>query len=73
MIDYILVRNEYLSTVKDSRSYSGITTTTDHRLVRAEIKINKPLRPIQKPHEDTVQYDINKLKDPVIMKHTRKK
>ena len=68
MIDYVLVRNEYLSIVKDSRSYSNIETTTDHRLVRAEIKISKPLRPAQKKREDVVQYDLNKMKDPEVAK-----
>ena len=36
-VDYILVRKEHQHLVQDARSYSGISTKTDHRLVVASI------------------------------------
>ena len=33
-IDYVMIRNSHRKFVTDSRSYSGINTNTDHRLVK---------------------------------------
>ena len=38
-IDYILVNNKYLRFVTESRSHGGISTDTDHKLVRMKIKL----------------------------------
>ena len=37
-IDYLIVKNESKHKIRDSRSYSGIFTDTDHRLVKLEIR-----------------------------------
>ena len=63
MIDYIIVRNDHFKFVKDARSYSGLATSTDHRLVRARIKIDKPKYPNQRKQESMIQFDPQKLKD----------
>ncbi len=38
-IDYILIRSKHLSQAEDARSYGGIETSTDHKLVKASLKI----------------------------------
>ena len=38
-IDYILVRTKHKQMIQNSRSYSGINTNTDHRLVITTIKL----------------------------------
>ena len=62
MIDCILVKQEHLKYIQDSRSYAGMATPTDHRLVRAKVKIDKPSYPFKKKQENLVQYDRQKLK-----------
>ena len=39
-----------------------MATSTDHRLVRAKIKIDNPPYPFKKKQENLVQYDKQKLK-----------
>ena len=39
-IDYILTRATHWSFIQDSRSYGGVTTQTDHKLVLANIKLD---------------------------------
>ena len=48
-IDYIIIRKKKISQAQDARSFSGIETFTDHKLVKAsfkikcyKIKFNKP-------------------------------
>ena len=38
-IDYIIVKNSHRMMITDSRSYSGINTNTDHRLVMAKFNL----------------------------------
>eukprot|EP00794_Sanderia_malayensis_P004055 gene4055-4606_t len=38
-IDFIMMRSKHRNFVEDARSYSGIETFTDHRLVKAKINI----------------------------------
>ena len=40
-----------------------MATSTDHRLVRARIKINKPVYPLQKKQGENTKYEREKLKD----------
>ena len=47
-IDYLIVKNESKHKIRDSRSYSGIFTDTDHRLVKLEIR------------EEIIKYKTNK-------------
>ena len=39
-IDYIITKQLHKSLFQDSRSYSGISTSTDHKLVKAVIKLD---------------------------------
>ena len=39
-IDYILINNQYLRFVTDSRSHGGIDTETDHKLVRMSVRLD---------------------------------
>ena len=39
-IDYILVRIKHRALITNSRSYNGLETFTDHRLVKANLNIN---------------------------------
>ena len=60
-IDYIIVRKTDFRNVHDSRSYSGINTRSDHRLVLATVK-----EAIPTPHRrnvNTTTPDLDKLRD----------
>ena len=60
-IDYVLVRNQHKNLVSNSRSYSGLTTNTDHRLVLTSI--NLEWYKVYKTRDTVkVKLDTNKLK-----------
>ena len=60
-IDYVIMKNTHRSFVTDSRSYGGISTYTDHKLVKATITFTwwrkKNIQPV------TSKIDIEKLED----------
>ena len=60
-IDYVIMKNAHRSFVTDSRSYGGITTYTDHKLVKATITFTwwrkKYIQPIAS------KIDVHKLED----------
>ena len=60
-IDYILVRKEHQHLTQDARSYSGISTKTDHRLVVATISARNGTprvpHPKTKKPEPRLRYD----------------
>ncbi len=60
-IDYILIRNEHRLFVKDSRSYMGTTTHSDHRLVMANMNINWHWKTRKKTN--TKEINIERLND----------
>lgn len=63
-IDYILTRTNHRNFVTNSRSYSGIETYTDHRLVKANFQINfKLVRQKNAPKQQKI--NVERLKDPV--------
>ena len=65
-IDYILTKNIHKIFIQNSRSYGGITVQTDHKLVKATLKLDWYRMKHQKPK--TVTYNIDKLRDPEIRK-----
>eukprot|EP00112_Aurelia_sp_Birch-Aquarium-sp1_P006574 Seg1722.4 transcript_id=Seg1722.4/GoldUCD/mRNA.D3Y31 product="Craniofacial development protein 2" protein_id=Seg1722.4/GoldUCD/D3Y31 len=60
-IDYILVRQNHLHLVQNSRSYPGTTTKSDHRIVIADIKGKIP-HPTNKIKRNPT-YDKTQIKD----------
>jgi exonuclease III len=60
-IDYILVRVPHRRVIKDSRSYSGTFTNSDHRLVRATLAISNFGRKPKRGRK--IAYE--RLKDPI--------
>ena len=52
-IDFIIIRKKHLTQAQDARSYGGITTSTDHKLVKASFKLTwykvKYHKPERKP------------------------
>ncbi len=61
-IDYILTRKQYKSRVTDSRSYSGISTVTDHRLVPVTLK--REWYKAYPPKDNIITMNIGKLQEP---------
>ena len=60
-IDYILIRRHSKELVKNSRSHNGLSTFTDHRLVRMTMFLHNHGTKRRK----TERIDFQKLKDPV--------
>ena len=58
-IDYVMVRKANMKHVTNSRSYSSMSTRTDHRMVIADIE-NIPIK-ICRMNKKEKQYDFNKL------------
>ena len=58
-IDYIIIRKKHLSQAQDARSYSGIITSTDHKLVKASFRIKwykiKYIKPKHKPKTERLR------------------
>ena len=67
-IDYIIVRKADLKLVTNSRSYSGINTRTDHRLVLTNIKYKVP-KFYRANNKEIVVYDFDKFKLPEYRNH----
>ena len=63
-IDYIIVNNKFKSLLIDSRSFGGIETQTDHKLVKAKLKLNW-YKAYQKENSNAnrTKLDIGKLKN----------
>ena len=59
-IDYLMLKKEHQTFVNDARSYSGIETFTDHRLVTAKINIKWYKMKAQKT---TPKLNVEKLRD----------
>ena len=70
-IDYILVRNYHRIFINDSRSYSGMMSFSDHRLVMAKFNINWQRKTPGKIK--TRKYDIAKLKLPDVREKYQKR
>ena len=58
-IDYILVRTKHKQMIQNSRSYSGINTNTDHRIVITTIKLE--WFKIYNSKQEFERYDTHKL------------
>ena len=63
-IDFVIVRNTCMKFVTNSRSYSGMHTRTDHRLVLANLKHALP-KPFRRPPTDEKTYNLDRLKFPL--------
>ena len=63
-IDYILVPRKLMHRVVDCRSYSGINTYTDHRLVILEIRLS--MKKNYCPNKKPPQIDYLQLKNPAV-------
>ena len=63
-IDCIIIKNMHKVFIKNSRSYGGISIQTDHKLVKATLKLDWYRMKQQK--FKSVTYNIDKLKDPEI-------
>ena len=59
-IDYILLKKEHRILIQNARSYSGIITDTDHRLVISNIKFL--WYKTYKKTEDSIDYQVQQLK-----------
>jgi len=59
-IEYLILKKEHQTFVNDARSYSGIETFTDHRLVKAKINIKWYKTKAQKT---TPKLSLEKLRD----------
>ena len=62
-IDYILVRTAHLEFVNNARSYGGISTNTDHKLVLADLTL-KWYKMRQNSNNSQAKFNLNKFKDP---------
>ena len=61
-IDYVMIRKQNISKMKNSRSYSGIKTKTDHRLVILDLmNIDKPEFTKKTKKEPRINFEL--LKD----------
>ena len=63
MIDYIITRKSHLCFIKDSRSYAGLYISSDHRLVKAVININKPAHPRKSNTKIYDNFEISNLRN----------
>ena len=61
-IDYIIVRRRDLRSIHDSRSYSGMQTRSDHRLILATVKDAIPTQ--KRKYNATIKPDYDKLRIP---------
>ena len=60
-IDYVLIKNEHRQLIQNSRSYSGINTNTDHRLVITTIKLT--WHKVFNKNEKTIKYNPQLLRE----------
>ena len=63
MTDYIITRKSHLCFIKDSRSYAGLYPSSDHRLVKAVVNINKPAHPRKSNTKIYDNFEISKLRN----------
>ena len=61
-IDYILVKTQHRNMLQNSRSYSGMNTSTDHRLVVANMKLT--WYKCFETNKKEERYDLEQLKTP---------
>ena len=61
-IDYILINNKFRCFVTNSRSYSGIETETDHKLVKANLNIQWWKKHQPKP-SNNIKINLHKLEN----------
>ena len=54
-IDYIITQQKIISYIKNSRSYSGIKLSTNHRLVKAILQIPEPHQLWKKPKQQNTK------------------
>ena len=54
-IDYIITQQKIISYIKNSRSYSGIKLSTDHRLVKVILQIPEPHQLWKKPKQQNTK------------------
>ena len=68
LVDYIIVRQSDLRDICITRAMRGAECWTDHRLIRAELKLH--IAPAQRKRQNTVRaaFDIAKLKKDVLCK-----
>ena len=69
-IDYILIKTKHRNLVTNSRSYGGIETYTDHKLVKANLRIKWKHVNFNKRNSKTQNHPINmqRLQDPICRK-----
>ena len=65
-IDYIIMKTLHRKLIMDSRSHSGISTPTDHKLVKAKIKLE--WWRLNKQFKKSTKLNIDRLRDPVVRK-----
>ena len=65
-IDYIMIKTLYRKLIMDSRSHSGISTPTDHKLVKTKIKLE--WWRLNKQFKKSTKLNIDRLRDPVVRK-----
>ena len=63
-IDYIITKFLHKGLVQDSRSYSGISTSTDHKLVKAKMKLE--WWRLKKQCKKVIRIDVDRLRDPEV-------
>ena len=59
-IDYIITQQKIISYIKNSRSYSGIKLSTDHRLVKVILQIPEPHQLWKKPKQQNTKLTYQK-------------
>ena len=62
-IDYTIMKTKHKDILVDSRSYNGIDTNTDHRLVLTTINFNWWFKVYDKKNMKKVNYDVQQLKN----------
>eukprot|EP00794_Sanderia_malayensis_P021015 gene21015-23067_t len=56
-IDYVIMKQIHKALVQDSRSYSGLKTQTDHRIVRTKLRLDWHKAYQTKQIKDNIDYD----------------
>ena len=71
-IDYIITRTNYRNLIQDSRSYAGMKTNTDHKLVKMTIKLKYHKLPkTNSQNKGSPKLNIKNIYDPVKQHHYR--
>ena len=61
-IDYIMAKTIHKQLITNSRSYGGLSTKTDHKLVKAKFKIQ--WWKMRKQHAKSIKINIDKFREP---------